>query len=311
MKPTMITEKDVRILSYIAEYKFLTVKQISALTRRSSQVIRRRLRHFSGEGLIFSNERGIGKGPGRREHIVLLTQTGMNFLNDRGILSRHAIYTTNKGIDSLFIDHDLMLNWFFIHLIQMSRDNPRFSIQHLTTSSHQLKDGNIDHPLLVEQFSTDNNSYETISMIPDGVFAITDTEADKSLLFYVEVDMGTETLVNSNRNPGDIRQKIINYQTLFSRNRYKRYEKIFNAQFNGFRLLFVANTSARMKALCNLTQRMPPKGFIWVTEFNRVLSKGISAPIWARGGNNDNHPESILGSILAFESTVSTTVPTS
>ena len=306
MKPAMVTKKDVRILSYIAEYKFLSVKQISALTRRSSQVIRRRLRHFSDEGLTFSNERGIGNGPGRREHIVILTQTGINFLNDRGILSRHAIYTTNKAIDSLFIDHDLMLNWFFIHLIQMSRDNPRFSTQHLTTSSHQLKDGNTDHPLLMEQFSTDDNSQEKISMIPDGVFTITDTTTDKSLLFYIEVDMGTETLVNSDQSPGDIRQKIINYQTLFAHSRYKRYEKIFNAKFNGFRLLFVTNTKARMKALCNLTQGMPPKGFIWVTEFNRVFSKGISAPIWARGGQHDNPPESILGSTLAFESTVST-----
>ena len=305
MKHAKVAKKDIRILSYIAEYKFLTVKQISALNRRSSQTIRRRLRHLSGEGLILSNERGIGNGPGRREHIVILTQKGIKFLNARGLLSRHAFSSTNKKINPLFIEHDLMMNWFFIHLAQLTRNKCRFLIQHLTNSSHDLKDGNTDYPLLMEKFFYGDNSKETICMVPDGIFTITDKGAGKSLLFYLEVDMGTETLVNSNRSPGDIREKIINYQTLFSSNRYKRYEKIFKTKFNGFRLLFVTNTSVRMKALCGLIQRMPPKDFIWVTEINRIFSKGISAPIWARGGQYENHPESILGQTLAFESKIS------
>ena len=43
--------------------------------------------------------------------------------------------------------------------------------------------------------STENNI-----MIPDGVFIITNIESEKSLLFFLEVDMGTETLVNSRAN---------------------------------------------------------------------------------------------------------------
>ena len=304
MKAGKITKQDINLLSFTAEYRFLTVKQLAALARRSDQVIRRRLRYFSSENLVLINERGLGHGPGRRENIVILTETGMDLLNDRGILSKHAIYTTNKGIDSFFIDHDLMVNWFFIHLIQMSRDNPLFSIKHMTTSSHNLQDGDIDNPLLMERFTSDDHSEETITMIPDGVFTITNTKLDKSLLFFLEVDMGTETLATTNRSPGDVRQKVLNYQTLFHRNRYKRYRKIFTAQFNGFRLLFVANTAARMKALCDLIQGMPPSDFIWITELDKMFSKGISAGIWARGGLYNKPSESILGSKLAFKSTV-------
>jgi len=38
---------------------------------------------------------------------------------------------------------------------------------------------------------------------PDGVFIITDKETEKTLLFFLEVDMGTETLVNTKLTPND------------------------------------------------------------------------------------------------------------
>jgi len=35
-----ITKGDIGILSFIAEYKFLTVKQLAALTKRTTQVVK-------------------------------------------------------------------------------------------------------------------------------------------------------------------------------------------------------------------------------------------------------------------------------
>ena len=66
-----ITQKDITILLYIAEYKFLTVKQLAALTQRSMQVVRRRLRFFVNEHLVYMKERGFGKAAGRRVAKVL------------------------------------------------------------------------------------------------------------------------------------------------------------------------------------------------------------------------------------------------
>jgi hypothetical protein len=113
--------------------------------------------------------------------------------------------------------------------------------------------------------------------------------------------MGTETLQSTKQTAGDVRQKIINYQNLFRENHYKRYEKIFNAHFSGFRLLFLVNTLVRMKALSDLVQQMPPSDFIWVTDQEQMFSNGLSAEIWTRGGRTDRKTESILGTKLAFE----------
>ena len=141
-------------------------------------------------------------------------------------------------------------------------------------------------------------------MIPDGVFTIHDKESEKSLLFFLEVDMGTETLAKTDRTPGDVRQKILNYQTLFHSKHYKRYEEIFNTEFKGFRLLFLTHLHVTMKAICGLIQEMLPSKFIWVTDRDRMFSHGVSAEIWARSGWYDKPPESILRQKLAFESTV-------
>ena len=92
--PEKITKNDIKLLSSIAEYKFLTVKQLAALSQRSQQVIRRRLRLFKSEHLIVMKERGFGKGAGRLENIIILSEKGMELLRDKEILSNRRIPET-------------------------------------------------------------------------------------------------------------------------------------------------------------------------------------------------------------------------
>jgi len=280
----MINKNDLTILSFIAEFKYLTIKQISILCQRSIPVIRRRLRDLSEKHLISRIERVFGEGVGRKEHVMIISNEGLKVLKDKGILSIHATYITDKTSGLVFVEHDLLVNWFLIHLIQIQRINQRFKVFLLTTSSHHLTQGDSEHPLTMERFSDDNESGETYYMIPDGIFTITDKKTKKTLLFFFEVDMGTETLASPTQSQGDIKQKINNYQTLFEHETYKKYNNIANCKFNGFRLLFLTNTLTRMESICRLVQSMPPSNFIWVTNQQQVFSKGAAAEIWARGG---------------------------
>lgn len=299
-----ITKGDIAVLSYIAEYKVLTVKQLSALTQRSFQVVRRRLRFFMEENLIAVGKQMFGKGPGPRESALVLTDKGVKLLEGEGILSRHASYITDKTSGSMFVEHDLLVNWFFIHLLQIERVNPQFKVRFVTASSHSLKQGKADKPLILERLSTVEDPEDTYIMIPDGVFTVNKKERQKTLLFFLEADRGTESLEKTKPTPGDIHHKIISYQTLFHSNRYKRYERIFDAKLNGFRLLFLTTGSVRAKSICNIVQAMPPSDFIWITNQDKLFTHGISAEIWSRGGRYDKPSESILGRKLAFEAPV-------
>jgi hypothetical protein len=76
---------------------------------------------------------------------------------------------------------------------------------------------------------------------------------------------------------------------------------VFDSKFNGFRLLFLANSATRLVSLCKLVQGMPPSDFVWLVDQGKMFSSGLSAKIWVRGGREEDPPESILGPKLACE----------
>ena len=124
----------------------------------------------------------------------------------------------------------------------------------------------------------EKNGLEDLSdFIPDGVFAITrDRENPKTLSSFWKWIWVPRPL-SAERNHNDVRQKILNYQTLFRSDRYKRYESIFNLKLSGFRLLFLTNSNARLISLCRLSPEMPPSDFIWLVDQERMFSHGLSA----------------------------------
>ena len=173
-----ISKGDIQLLSWIAEYKFLTAKQLGSLSQRSCQVMRKKQRELASGDYVTIQMQTFGVGPGRPENIALLTAKGLKFLKDKNVLSNHDRYVTNKTKDSISVSHDFLVNWFFIHLIKIGREKPSLSTKHLTISSHRLKSGSSEKPLLMERISN-GQSAENYKMIPDGVFIITNKESEK------------------------------------------------------------------------------------------------------------------------------------
>jgi hypothetical protein len=292
-----LNKNDRDLLASISDYRVLSVKQISALSQRSDQVVRRRMRFLGKEGLIITRKGGYGHGRGRQEDLLFLTGKGAALLVDEGI--PYAACTTDKAKDP-FIDHLLLVNWFRIHLFQIERAIQELSVIYQSPKPH-LSDGG-DTASLSEHPPEKGKLKKSADFIPDGVFSITYKGAEtKTLLFFLEVDMGTEIIASTDREPRDIRQKILNYQTLFRSNEYKRYGRAFDSELNGFRVLFLVSSAARLVGLCRLVREMPPSDFIWLSDQERMFSHGVSAKIWARGGRNDDPLQSILGSALACD----------
>jgi hypothetical protein len=119
-----------------------------------------------------------------------------------------------------------------------------------------------------------------------------------SLLFFAEVDVGTEERTSSLAHDNSILAKVRRYQANFERNGYRRYEAIWKVAFLGFRLLMVANTSRRLVEVCMLIadEQVGPSDFMWSTDCPSLLDEGIHEKIWVRGGRDDRERQSILGS---------------
>lgn len=288
-------KNDHQLLAEIAEHRVLTISQVTAIQRKSAQVVRRRLNKLEQEGTIVTATRGFGQGRGRPEKIVSLAKEGATLLSSKYPALRDVPINKINAEKIRCLDHQLLTNWFRIHLNEIEHATPELSIRYLSPNSPFLKQDNTDIPFIFEHLPSDDSSKNSSGFTPDGVFSISHRQKQITLLFFLEVDMGTESVASPKRDPRDIRQKIINYQEYFQSNRYKRYEKYWDCILKGFRLLFLTNTNSRLLVLSRLVQEMPPSDFIWLTSLEQMFSHGLSAEIWFRGGKQEARAESILG----------------
>lgn len=124
---------------------------------------------------------------------------------------------------------------------------------------------------------------------------------NKSLLFFLEVDMGTESLTTRSSKTNNISTKIKNYRAYFQYEKYRRYQKKWNTLFNGFRLLFLTNSQERAKMICKQVGSDRSNNFVWATDKIELFEKGLGGKIWVRGCNLHTHKESIIGPSLNYE----------
>ena len=132
---------DCNILECLAEYRILTVSQVASLFHKSKQAIRRRLHDLEERGLIEVIGTELGRGRGRPENSLGLTERGVDVLKEKDLLGQGIPYDKVLS-DSLFgKDHQLLVNWFRIHLKQIERVLPRLSMKVFAPNSPFLPKG--------------------------------------------------------------------------------------------------------------------------------------------------------------------------
>ncbi|MBN2180526.1 MAG: replication-relaxation family protein [Sedimentisphaerales bacterium] len=292
----MMSSNDIDILTAIADFRNMTPSQITVFFQKNKQVIWRRLRALEKEGLIQAIKREFGRGRGRPENSLGLTECGLKVLKEKEILDEKITYEKVGSVSIDNADHQSLLNWFRIHLEQIEKVFPRMKINVMTYNSPFLPKCPNDRIFITNFLPCDENERGT-KFTPDAVICTNDSVASKSCLFFLEVDCGTETIASPKRDMTDIRQKISNYGMYFDCMGYKRYEDVFKHNLNGFRLLFLTHTPGRLAALCKLTQEIPSTDFVWLTDFNSMIEKSISDKIWIKGGHLQCPRHSIIGSL--------------
>jgi len=296
---------DVELLRDVADFRVLTTTQIAHLFFGRLNSTRRRLAQLVEADMIVEKPRTARLSRGRAENIYALAQAGFDLLCERKTLPASAKFEDVDGERLSCLEHDLLLNWFRIHLWQIEKILPRLSCEFFSSASVFAPVDERGIPLLRLRVQADDSAGAADGMCfkPDGVFRIKDAEQDKSVLFFLEVDIGTEPLTSSQRDGSDLAQKIVNYQRCILSDQYKVCSKVWQHDFNGFRALFLTCSPERMASVCRLVQEMKPSDFIWVTDEDGMLNHGLADKIWARGGRMlPSPPESILNWDMACSS---------
>ena len=292
-----VNSRDIELLGLIAEHRVLTISQAAALGQRNIRSLRRRLRVLMEVGLVQVNPAPLGKKRGRPEGLVSLSDGGVVHLKDAGILDRDTPHDQILAVKLPF-RHQLLVNDFRVTLAEMTQVVPAVEVRFLAPTSPFVSRVEGDRSSLCERFENPDLSGDWIDFTPDGVFMLTHREEDRPLLFFLEADRGTEILASPKRTRGDFRRKILNYHAAYRLRRYRRYEQVWSRRFQGFRLLILAHSEARMAGLCRLVRDMPPSDYIHATERGRMMTAGGWAKIWVKGGRTDGPRHSILGARL-------------
>ena len=286
------------VLEAIAEYRVLTVNQLATVVSCNRQVGRRYLKALEEAGLVQLSLRGIGRGRGRPERVASLTDQGVDLLRSEGVFTWEVPHHHVTAETLRNLEHQILLNWFRVHLVHVEKHMPKSWIRFLASTSPFLRRDSKERSMIFDSAPIAGGSDEMVGFTPDGVWSLTDRECGQTVLFFLEVDMGTESIISPQHNMQDIQQKVLNYSSYFDSNRYKRYEQTWGCELKGFRLLFLTHTITRLTALCNLAREMPETDFVWLTEQSRLFELGVSGDIWARGGHVDIPCESVFGSLL-------------
>ena len=286
---------DIEIIKHLAECRILSVSQLAAAFRKSKQVMRRRCRELKLQGVVKVNNE-FGQSFGRPERLFALTERGVDLLKDKGLIGKDVPYENVGPVSNRLLNHQLLMNWFRIHLNEIDKVEQGATLKFWAYNSpfvSRKADGSI---ITTDYSPIGRRTVRQVKFTPDAVFILTKAARDITMLSFLEVDCGTETLSSPQRDMSDIRQKMLNYQWYFQSLKYKRYEGILKVPFlHGFRVFFLARTVGRLAALCKLTQEMDPTEFIWLTEQGRLFADGAFAKIWARSGNLQVAPRSIVG----------------
>lgn len=282
--------EDIEIVKIVAEYGILTVRQASILICASEQVTRRRFQRMEKADLVLRRP-GMSEGSqGRPETLITIGSAGIKALKT----GRNGRFAARDFQTPGFVNHQLQTNWFRVKLHELEREVPDLTVTYLSSNSPFTVDAK-GNSILRSKAPIPKGGKDDRWFIPDGAFAIKSESLQKQLLFFLEVDASTESLING--KDSSIAGKISNYRCFRASDRYLRFEKMFSMNFKGFRLLFLANTTTRKQKICQVTEAMPPADFVWITDQTTLLDQGLKEAIWVRGGHIHKPLQSILGSL--------------
>ena len=296
----MVPDRYLALIRTVAECRVLTTGQLAALEFGSEQAARRAVRSMVSQELLHLGYDRLGRQRGRPEQLLSLKPAAVQALKDAGILPKDADpEDAQAGPLEDLLDHQIMLNWVRIAVQELLKARPDFGAAFVSSTSPfrtqvpgALASLNIALPCA-------DGTGAASTVYPDAVLVLSHRPSLRSLLFFVEVDMSTESVASPSGKPNDIRQKLINYRIALGRKLYKSCERIAGATLTGFRVLFVANTLERAAVLCRLAEEMAPMDFVWITDYGRLRESGLHGGIWRRGGRAGLADQSILGSVAS------------
>jgi len=241
-----LTSRKLALLKLTAEYRVLLTAQVAFLSGTGQRAAEKATQMLRDQGYLTFSHYEFEGNRGRPRGVCSLTDRGAELLQRKSLIDAEIPNHRMTGEEIVHVSHELLINWFRIHLLQIDNHIPDLHTEFIsaTTPYQPLNENGL--PMIADRVSGDDADD---GFIPDGVFSIRNEQQNKRLLFFLEVDLSTESIVSA-QNHVSISQKIRSYRSYFQTKGYKRYEKMWMEDLDGFRVLFLTNTPQRKESIC-------------------------------------------------------------
>jgi hypothetical protein len=240
MKGLTLTEGTLTALLCMQKYRFLSIRQFARLTGNRYDHAAETLREMENRRLLGYFGYTSIPGHGRTPKIYFLTKHGFAWLVNESNLSGAEIGTFHDVHHEFTwtaqMYHRLRLLDCFIALEVGVKARTHLEINRTFLEYLRIKG-------TYARETTDHVAAPEISanrIVPDGAFILENREKDRSGLFFVEMDMGTErvTAPRSSDHRATIRGKFEQYDKYLTSGRFVQTYSAFG-EFGFFVLLFV------------------------------------------------------------------------
>jgi len=268
-----ITKRDIEVLKWIAQLKYLSTSLIAKYFFDGKiKVARRRLKYLCDNGFLLWFEKVQVNSCGRWERVYYLNKNRKPEINCLGGVV-FSFYHPPKN--PLFANHDLEIANFILCLKGCCAEHGEYTFYHqLGNEIRAVRRSDIEED--DQQSGLPFIGRNKAVFIPDALIVL-QSEKGKSL-FFLEIDTGKE-VISGFRNAADVSKKFKAYIDYLQCKKYQHLADKHNFNFKGFRILFVT-TPERINHIQDLCQKIDTQGIVWITSFDKIYQGSSFNPIW-------------------------------
>ena len=258
-KPIALTDRDKAIIISVYENRFLRRDQIQRLffTDTSLPACNMRLKKLYDHYFLDRLFKPVAVGSSQA--VYALNKRGADLVAQILEIDRYQVNwkRDHNRVEFLFLEHTLAVSEFMVNLDLALA---------LSTSANLFFYRRGDKSL-VTRVPDPTKKKKYLLVAPDAFFGLSILGNGKSY-FFLEVDMGTETLTR-------FAEKIIAYKQFWKSG---KYTDIYG--YKHFRVLTIAESGRRLMNLIEATKKAGGKSMFLFTTFSQIEKQSVLGRVW-------------------------------
>ncbi len=253
-----IQPRDIEILVALARYRFLTSRQLIALTGGGEQGVLRRLHRLFHNGFINRprvqiKTRTIGTEP----MAYALSRKGADWLCEQGKITgrKQNQIRRDQWVRDVFLDHALLVSNFMVTMelacqavsnLELLRQEDM--VRHIERLNLKTKMRDRINPLcgrFLSDYVLDRDGQKIkLSIVPDQLFGLyfpDEPDGKNEIFFALEADRSTMPIIRSDFKSSSYLKKMLGYWEGYHQN---VYEKLYGIK--GLQVLTITTTKERI-----------------------------------------------------------------